>query len=99
MTENTNALSQLSVERDNLLEKISSMEQSHNDTVAMWQEQVKKKEEVLGAELSQLETSFKESEHMLKEEVEEKSNIIQVRFIMISSCLNLSQIASNERTF
>lgn len=79
MEEQTRALSQLTVERDNLIERISSMEQEHNETVAMWQQQVRMKEETLAAEISQLETSFKESEHMLKEEVEEKANIIQVR--------------------
>ena len=78
MTGHTNTLSQLSVERDNLLDKISAMERNHNETVAMWQEQVKRKEQALTAEMNQLETSFKESEHMLREEVEEKTNIIQV---------------------
>ncbi len=79
MQEQTSALSELSVERENLLNKIESLEREHNDAVAQWQGQMKIKEETMAAEMSQLEISFKESEHMLREDVEEKANIIQVR--------------------
>ena len=85
MQEQTTTLTQLSVERDDLMEKISSLERYHNETVAKWQQQVRMKEESLAAEMSQLEISFKESEHMLKEDVEEKANIIQVRTNLIGT--------------
>lgn len=83
MQEQTSTLSELSVERDNLLNKIESLEQQHETAVAQWQEQIRMKEENLAAEMSQLKISFKESEHMLKENVEEKANIIQVRLTYI----------------
>jgi chaperonin cofactor prefoldin len=79
MQEQTAALSELSVERENLLSKIESLEREHSEAVAYWQEQMKVKEESMTAEMSHLEISFKESEHMLREDVEEKANIIQVR--------------------
>lgn len=79
MQEQTSALSELSVERDNLLNKIESLQRERSESVAMLKEQLKMKEESMAAEMSQLEISFKESEHMLKEDVEEKTNIIQVR--------------------
>ena len=80
MQEQTSAVSELSVERDNLLNKIENLEQEHNEAVAYWQQLVKMKEESMTSEMSQLEISFKESEHMLKEDVEEKANIIQVNY-------------------
>ena len=79
MQEQTAALSELTVERENLLSKIESLEREHSEATVQWQEQMKMKEESMTAEMSNLEISFKESEHMLKEDVEEKANIIQVR--------------------
>jgi hypothetical protein len=84
MQEQTTALSELSLERDNLLNKIESLEREHGEAVAQWQGQIKMKEETMAAEMSHFEISFKESEHMLKEDVEEKANIIQVRLDLIT---------------
>ena len=79
MQEQTAGLSELSVERDNLLNKIDRLEREHNEAMGNWHEQIRIKEESMSAEMSQLEISFKESEHMLREDVEEKAHIIQVR--------------------
>ena len=85
MQEQTAALSELSVERDGLLNKIEILEREHSGVVARLQEEVKLKEENMAAEISHLEISFKESEHMLKEDVEEKANIIQVSHKFVST--------------
>ena len=94
MQEQTSGLSELSVERDNLLNKIDSLEREHNEAVAKWQEQIKIKEESMSVEMSQLEISFKESEHMLREDVEEKAHIIQVSWNYIYRLLRCSLVHS-----
>ena len=94
MQEQTSGLSELSVERDNLLNKIDSLEREHNEAVAKWQEQIKIKEESMSVEMSQLEISFKESEHMLREDVEEKAHIIQVSWNYIYRLLQCSLVHS-----
>ena len=82
MQEQTAALNQLSLERDNLLNKIQDLELKHAEAVEAWDEKLRMNKESLGAEISQLEILYKQNEHMLREEVDEKANIIQVRTLI-----------------